>query len=460
MGIVPLSKTEFDAYLPARNLNLPPIAEEVEWFADERRNVLGIVVRDRIDDDWLYVILGRDEQLRFRAISLDVSIESRDEARERLLAAMAELEVSGESVFPQGDRAPKKVDLFTPVVDIEKLDSGFNALRESKEYAPGRWIIQQIFGSLRDPDGNFVEQFQTTGFDSRLWELYLYTYLCESGFQIDRSHPAPDFVCTKFWMQVCIEAVTVNPTQGMETPSMAEPMRRSPEEIAEKMANFIPIKFGSPLVSKLQKRYWELDHVAGNPLIFAIADFHEPGSMVWSQSGLPTYLYGYRHAWSNEETGKLIVNPMPVATHKHGEKEIPSGFFFLPGAENISAVLFSNSGTISKFNRMGYILGHRPPDVRMIRAGTCYNHDPDAAVPLPFSYEVGDPEHLESWAEGLSMFHNPRAVNPVPPELFPDIAHHWLDEDGLIRSEIPDFHPFGSYTLILTKGEDGRGLED
>jgi hypothetical protein len=40
-----------------------------------------------------------------------------------------------------------------------------------------------------------------------------------------------------------------------------------------------------------------------------------------------------------------------------GQKVIPSGFFDLPGPENVSAVLFSNSGTISKFNRMGVVAG-------------------------------------------------------------------------------------------------------
>jgi hypothetical protein len=31
-----------------------------------------------------------------------------------------------------------------------------------------------------DPDGNFIEQFQTTGFDARLWELYLFAMFCEA----------------------------------------------------------------------------------------------------------------------------------------------------------------------------------------------------------------------------------------------------------------------------------------
>jgi hypothetical protein len=86
----------------------------------------------------------------------------------------------------------------------------------------------------------------------------------------------------------------------------------------------------------------------------------------------------------------------------------------------------------------------------MIRVGSCFNHEPHATEPLPFVYAVGDPSSpVETWAEGLSMFHNPRAVVPVPRELFPGIAHHWLDEQNRMRSVVPAFHPYGSFTQIL-----------
>jgi len=45
----------------------------------------------------------------------------------------------------------------------------------------------------------------------------------------------------------------------------------------------------------MQKKYWELDHVKNNALIFAIADFHDDHSMVFSSTALINYLYGYKH---------------------------------------------------------------------------------------------------------------------------------------------------------------------
>ena len=46
------------------------------------------------------------------------------------------------------------------------------------------------------------------------------------------------------------------------------------------------------------------------------------------------------------------------------------------------------------------------------------------------------------------MFHNPKALVPVPEDLFPGIAHHRLDELNRMRGVVPPFHPFGSITQI------------
>jgi len=62
-------------------------------------------------------------------------------------------------------------------------------------------------------------------------------------------------------------------------------------------------------------------------------------SMTWSRSGLPTYLYGYLHHAKHEEDGSLTIVPENVTTHRWGPNEVPSGFFMLPDAENVSAVL-------------------------------------------------------------------------------------------------------------------------
>ena len=59
------------------------------------------------------------------------------------------------------------------------------------------------------------------------------------------------------------------------------------------------------LYTKLKKEYWKLPHVAGRPLVFAIEDFHEGGSLMTSSTPLANYLYGLRSHWYHDEAGKL-----------------------------------------------------------------------------------------------------------------------------------------------------------
>ena len=219
----------------------------------------------------------------------------------------------------------------------------------------------------------------------------------------------------------------------------------------------MPIRFGSALYSKLTRDapYWELEHVKGHPLIFAVADFHENQSMTWTSPALLEYLYGVTHDFLFDEAGRLVIRPLKIEAHEYQGKIIPSGFFFQPGAENVSGVLFSSSGTISKFNRMGQLAGFGLPNQRIYRVGVRHRHDPNAALPIPFFHEVKQGVVTETWAEGLSMFHNPRATRPVDPEMFPGIAHHFF-EDGQIKSLLPEFHPYTSFTwnVMLANGDD------
>jgi hypothetical protein len=334
------------------------VSRELDWFANEGETILATLLLDTVDGDFVGIILGRDEGSRFRCIDTGISFVAPEDAISWIERAIRWHARDAATTFPQGD--PRKpLDLFTPVVPVEKMHPSFSLLATSNVYLPARRLISEIMPHYADLDGNFVEQFQTQGFDARLWELYLYSYLIEEQLFVLRDHPRPDFMVVKYGETVAIEATTVGRRKDKPVSLFRDvPLEIDEEEVRRRQESEMPIRFGSPLFSKLKKRYWELDHVKDIPLVFAIADFHDDQSMLWSSTALINYLYGVKHDFYFDGDGKLVITPLKIDTHEIGGKRVPSGFFFQPEAENISAVMFSASGTISKFSRMGRQAGY------------------------------------------------------------------------------------------------------
>lgn len=342
------------------------------------------------------------------------------------------------------------INLFEPIVSQDKLHADYRSVLQSEAYMPARAIINELFTRYVDVDGTFVDQFQTHGFNARLWELYLFAVSEELNLTLNRNFPSPDFYANSNEGEFFIEAVTANPSGSGKLADPREDKLWESYSIQKQMyliQDFMAIKFGSPLFSKLSRKYWELKHVTNKPLVFAIADFTRGASMISSGTILLNYLYGYSHFWDKDENGKLNIYPSSIYEHEFGSKKIPSGFFKLEGAENISAVITNPSATISKFNRIGFERGHKS-SVIMIRSGTCYRHDQNSDMPDSFSYIVGENKVKETWRESLSVYHNPNAVIPLSESLIPGVAHHHF-KDGNIYSSIPKFHTYGSVTQLI-----------
>jgi hypothetical protein len=310
-----------------------------------------------------------------------------------------------------------------------------------------------VYQDFTDPDGNFLEQFQSTGFDARYFELYLFAYFSRSDYQVDRTHPNPDFLVSSEGTTVAVEATTVNPsTSGILSKIGRKIDDLSPEELREYQKNELAIRFGSPLFSKLQKRYWELDHCRDIPFVIAIEAFHDEESLALTDSALSGYVYGLSQQPSWSPDCKLDIATTDIAEHQLGEKTIPSRFFGQPGAEHISAILFTNSGTNAKFSRMGFQTGFGCDSVDIRRTGFCYNPDPDAMDPTFFSYNLDEPPLVESWGQGLVVLHNPSCLHPLPPDFFVDAVQGYL-KGGAFRSDHLSWHPFSSKTMIVHLGD-------
>ena len=435
------------------------IAEERSYWSDFDERVLGLVFRDRVDDDFGWSLLARDKIGCFRWVDGDVSLRSEDYAttglRERIAAVVEQGNFA--ELGDQGDETNYPVNLLELPADADSgtLHPRFKILLETPGRAPSRAVFKEIGPWLAPSDPHFVREFQFMQFDQRLWELYLWSALRELGFDIDQPE-APDFLCRAPGIEFAVEATTV--AASTTGPLATHPNPKTQDEMREFLANYMPIKFGSALTSKLNKKnkdgesYWERGVTANKPFILAVADFHkpgdlnEPGSMTYTQSALWPYLYGHRVQWKLVD-GQLEISAIKNPDHVYGEKIVSSGFFDLPGAENISAVLFSNAGTLAKFDRMGIAAGFGAPDHRYYRVGVRYNYEANAVLPKAFSEEINADTYEEFWSDELQLFHNPNAKHPLSPEQF-DITQHFF-KDGEVRSITPENTVLASQTLII-----------
>ncbi|MGJ5206126.1 hypothetical protein [Bradyrhizobium sp. HKCCYLR20261] len=434
------------------------IAEERSYWSDLDERVIGLIFRDRVDNDYGWNLLARDRVGRFRWVDGDVSLRSEQYATDGLRDRIAQVVEEGnyDLLGDQGDETNYPVNLLElpPKSDTRKLHPSFKILVEAPGRAPSRAIFKEIGPWLALSDPHFVQEFQFMQFDQRLWELYLWAALRELGFDIEQPE-APDFLCRAPGIEFAVEATTVAASTAGVLAKHPNPQTR--EEMQEFLAHYMPMKFGSVLTSKLNKKnkdgesYWERGPAANKPFILAVADFHkpgkidEPGSMTYTQSALWPYLYGHRVEW--ELTGgELKISAVKNKEHAYGGKIVPSGFFDLPGAENISAVLFSNAGTLAKFDRMGVAAGFGASGYRYFRVGVRYNHEPNSVAPKIFSEEVSV-AHEEFWSDELQMFHNPNAKRPLSPEQF-GITQHFF-ENGEVRSITPENTVLASHTLIF-----------
>jgi hypothetical protein len=197
------------------------------------------------------------------------------------------------------------------------------------------------------------------------------------------------------------------------------------------------------------QRYWDAPEVGDAPFVIALQDFHAPGAMVVLVPTAIEYVFGVRHSVVDGE--RQIER---IDEHVFGTMCTPSGFFSLAEAENVSAIFLNPQGTLTKFNRLGYVAGFGNRNVRMVRSGFERGEaNPDDPRPRSFEHDVSDTSYSESWIEGAVVLHNPNARIPLDPDRIPGANHEFLQPDGTIMSLFPEFQPYMSRTSILLDGE-------
>ena len=131
-----MSKERFDLF--AIGTRQPPIyhiADELSYWSDVDENVIGVVFRDRIDNDFGWALLVRDRLGRFRAAELNHSLRSERWAQAALRVKIADVSRTADlaEFGIQGDEFNAAIDLLTvlPGTRSDQLHPNFGALMPS-----------------------------------------------------------------------------------------------------------------------------------------------------------------------------------------------------------------------------------------------------------------------------------------------------------------------------------------
>lgn len=318
------------------------------------------------------------------------------------------------------------MDLFTPILPVEQLHPNFRNVLVPQR-AGERAIVQSWAQGFPDRDGKFLGEFQRT-FNSSFWEVYLHGLFKEYGFGMDWRHSRPDFWLKTEFGEVIVEAVTANAAAGA-TPEW-EKTSRMTKEVANK--NFWPlnreaiIRLSNALMQKAKKfenSYSKLPHVPGKPFVLAVAPFEQPDFQYQYDRPIQALLYDhYVDETAFFKDPKRFPNGPPSVKLGSVEKDsgntIDLGIFLNDTWSEVSAVIFSCVATWGKAVAMS-----TQPSLGFIE--TTWGEGPHG-IPTRRLMPIGVPS--ECISDGLLVFHNPYARNPLKLETFrkPGVVQHYL----------------------------------
>lgn len=400
----------------------PPISA---WQSEDGR-AYGVVTRHINRCDFGFLSMRRRVDHVWTKTAECDGFPTENEAR-RQLKVWLENDVSAVPMPRNTAQRPALYDLG------KRRPSDVFSLLTNRSHHIAAWLLNQLYLSLPAPDKNWAGDCQTRNFHTRLWEAQLLASFREQGLLVTQPYPSPDFRIENRRGGVgWVEAVTANPEVPYE--HVNAPRSSQPESQEELFFGPAAVRYAKTLGSKLQKKYHEMDHVADDPFMIAIADFHAPASMVWSREALIGYLYG-SGAHARDINGKQMAVPL-TPTHLRGTSAFPAGLFTNADCAELSAVLFSNACSVAKLNRVGASAGADTQGLRYTRIGNFFDRTPGALKGIPFCLDVTSDEYRSLWPLGyepwnaeLEIFHNPHASIPLPKELLPE-ATHWFERDG------------------------------
>ncbi|KKJ22753.1 hypothetical protein T637_22380 [Enterobacter hormaechei subsp. hoffmannii] len=361
------------------------------------------------------------------------------------------------------------MDLFSTKIAKNKLHVSFKAIYKDPKLAPVREVIQSWGRGLLERTGEqakFVNEFQTT-FNSAMWELYLNEMFIRLGYSIDYTKDRPDFcVTTPSGYQFTVEAMVSDKPHkppASEVFSEARFKHQSTLKLLGKIKDKHDLFTG---VNGKKFPYGTMEHVAGKPFVLALAPFDSDLSLSQNNTIINRVLFGIE-----EPTMRDIVDGKQrkvLSIKKNEDTELPLGIFTNDSYKEISAVIFSTTGTYGKavvqsgVDRYVRYTRFRALELNDFIASEGMKNEGSHTTKLSNEHYVTTKrqfynnevvgadivmchsrDYTETHFDGLHVYYNPYATVPLDKSVFssPEITHNFYD----IANDISDQrHPDGA----------------
>ena len=325
----------------------------------------------------------------------------------------------------------KPMTLFDEIVASNDLHPIFRLLQQP-ENGPERDVLIAWAEGMPDRDGKFVKEFQKT-FESGLWELYLHACLKQLGHRIDFTRTSLDFTVTAP-RPFLLEATIAAPEQG-GTPAFGVGSPELPSDLNE-FNRLAALRICNSFVSKVRRYrqyYRQLPGAADKPFVIAIAPFDRPASQLATNRPIIAALYGeyFDEETTIREQRNQVINTSVRAFTKPSGVEVSVGFFTDDVYADVSAVIYGPLATWGKLRA----LADAPERTTVFQT---FHPNPESLLPKVRSTRKAD--YSEDLLDGLYVFHNPYAEQPLLENVFdhPRVAQFVADGDGAMYTLVPD----------------------
>lgn len=319
------------------------------------------------------------------------------------------------------------IDLFSTTATKEKLHPKYETIKNHLFLTGEHDVLKDWIDGFEDRDNKIVYEFQTT-FHSSFWEFYLFAVFKEAGFEIDFTKNRPDFIINKpqkFYVEAVVANIKKDGSQEEQRTlrdiiSMIEPAHMQ-QNFNENLTESI-VRYSNAILSKSEKytgyskkgKYHkgyseDDDYDTTAPYLIALSGYEQINYGNNFYYAIFALLYGLYYDNLNDKYTKKenIIKP-------NSTSEIPIGLFLNEKMEHISAIIFSSTVTLGKLTSLSISQNKSNLNLNTV---LCMRHDTEPPHFKPQIVSSSNPEFL---SDGLFIFHNPFAKNPMDKNLFKD----------------------------------------